>query len=63
MSDKTSRSKDPKPEPEQDVEGHQMLSNPLLGEQLARVRERDIQRNLKNRQFEADARRPHKKER
>ena len=63
MSDKTSRSKDPKPEPEQDVEGHQMLSNPLLGEQLARVRERDIQRNLKNRQFEADARRTHKKER
>lgn len=63
MSDKTSRSKDPKSEPEQDVEGHQMLANPLLGEQLARVREREIQRNLKNREFVSDARRPHKKER
>ena len=43
-----------------DTEGH-MYSNPLLNRELAREREREIQRNLQAHATKADASRPHKK--
>ncbi len=45
---------------EDDTEGHS-LSNPLLGQQLARAREQEIQRNLRTREVREEASRPHKK--
>ncbi len=45
---------------EADTEGH-MFSNPLLGRELAREREREIQRNLQAHAAKAEASRPHKK--
>jgi hypothetical protein len=63
MSHHETRSKDRDPKSDKDVEGHSMMPNPLLGEQLARIRERDIQRNIKQHNLEQEARRPHKKER
>ncbi len=45
---------------EDDVEGH-MMSNPLLGRELARARESEIQRNLKAHTSRDEATRPHKK--
>jgi hypothetical protein len=47
---------------DEDVEGHSMLPNPALGRQLAKAREQEIQRSLRDRQFEQEARRPHKKD-
>jgi hypothetical protein len=47
-------------EDEADTEGH-MFSNPVLGRELARERERDIQRNLQAHAAKAEASRPHKK--
>jgi hypothetical protein len=43
-----------------DVEGH-MMGSPIINEQLARAREQDIQRSMRDRQARADASRPHKK--
>jgi hypothetical protein len=39
-----------------DVEGHSMSINPLLGRELAHARERDVQANIKRHNFENDAR-------
>jgi hypothetical protein len=38
-----------------------MMGNPLLNQQLARAREQDIQRNLRDQQVRSEASRPHKK--
>lgn len=46
---------------EDDTEGHNLLSNPLLGQQLARAREQEIQRSLRAREAREEASRPHKK--
>ncbi len=43
-----------------DVEGHSMF-NPMVGRELARAREADIQRTLRARQVENEAKRPYKK--
>ncbi len=45
---------------EADTEGH-MFSDPTLGRELARAREREIQRNLQAHAAKAEASRPHKK--
>jgi hypothetical protein len=47
---------------DEDVEGHSMLPNPMLGRELAKAREQEIRRSLRDRQFEQEARRPHKKD-
>ena len=44
---------------EDDAEGH-MYGNPVLSQHLARAREQDIQRNLRNHEAR-EASRPHKK--
>ena len=44
---------------DEDVEGH-MYGNPVLSQHLARAREQDIQRNLRNHEAR-EASRPHKK--
>jgi len=43
-----------------DTEGH-MMGNPLLNQQLARAREQEIQRNVREQQVRSEASRPHKK--
>ena len=63
MSHHEPRSKSRDPKSDKDVEGHSMMPNPLLSEQLARIRERDVQRGVKQHNLEQEARRPHKKER
>jgi hypothetical protein len=45
---------------EDDVEGHSMI-NPTLGRDLAKARNEDIERNVRNRQHEAEAKRPFRK--
>ena len=52
--------KAPRATEDEDVEGHTM-GNPLLGQQLARAREQDIQRSLRAQEARSEASRPHKK--
>jgi hypothetical protein len=47
-------------EDEADAEGHMFLASPSLNQEMARARERDIQRNLKAHSTKDEAR-PHKK--
>ena len=44
-----------------DVEGHSMAFNPTLGRDLARARSADIDRSVRAKQLEADAKRPNHK--
>jgi hypothetical protein len=44
-----------------DVEGHSMAFNPSLGRDLARARSADIDRSVRAKQLEADAKRPNHK--
>lgn len=46
---------------EDDVEGHNMLMHPSTSREFARAREADIQRSLRARQLENEAKRPYKK--
>jgi len=45
-----------------DTESHSMLSNPLLGRELARVKDQDIQRHLKQHETTNEGRRLHRRE-
>lgn len=39
-----------------DTEGHSMLLNPMIAQELAKARERDVQKDLKDHRFEREAR-------
>ena len=39
-----------------DTEGHGMLLNPMIAHELAKARERDVQKDLKDHRFEREAR-------
>ena len=45
---------------EDDVEGHSMI-NPSLGRDLAKARSEDVERGVRSRQHEAEAKRPFRK--
>jgi hypothetical protein len=51
----------PKITGEDDVEGHSMMINPSLGRDLAKARSEDIERGVRGRQHEAEAKRPFRK--
>jgi hypothetical protein len=42
---------------EDDVEGHSMLISPTLGRELAKARSQEVDRTLRGKQHEADAKR------
>jgi hypothetical protein len=44
-----------------DVEGHSMMINPGLGRDLAKARSEDVDRAVRSRQHEAEAKRPFRK--
>jgi hypothetical protein len=46
---------------EDDVEGHSMMINPSLGRDLAKARHEDVERSVRSRQHEAEAKRPFRK--
>jgi hypothetical protein len=46
---------------EDDVEGHSMMINPSLGRDLAKARSEDVERGVRSRQHEAEAKRPFRK--
>lgn len=46
---------------EDDVEGHSMMINPSLGRDLAKARSEDVERSVRSRQHEAEAKRPFRK--
>ena len=46
---------------EDDVEGHSMMINPSLSRDLAKARSEDVERSVRSRQHEAEAKRPFRK--
>jgi hypothetical protein len=46
---------------EDDVEGHSMMINPIIARDLAKARNQEIERGVRARQHEAEAKRPFRK--
>ena len=66
MSDKNTKGPDgseqPRASEDDDVEGHSMLPiDPSMSRHLTNARESEIRQHLKRHDFEAEARRPHKR--
>ncbi len=49
----------PEADDKDDVEGHNLLPDPELGREMARAREAEIERRLKVREIQAEAKRPY----